>query len=64
MKMREAYGPFSGLSEDRARLDKVAGTNRPGIIGQPFEVIAPAIVEAHNARSSLSFDTLARFDPS
>ena len=59
---------FSGLSEDQsARLDKVAGTNRPvASLANLLKLHRPmAIVdEAHNARSSLSFDTLARFDPS
>lgn len=59
---------FSGLSEDQvARLDKVAGTNRPvASLANLLKLHRPMVIvdEAHNARSSLSFDTLARFDPS
>ena len=59
---------FSGLSEDQvARLDKVEGTNRPvASLANLLKLHRPMVIvdEAHNARSSLSFDTLARFDPS
>lgn len=59
---------FSGLSEDqRARLDKVADTARPvASLANLLKLHRPMVIvdEAHNARSSLSFDTLARFDPS
>ena len=59
---------FSGLSETQlARLDKVEGTNRPvASLANLLKLHRPMVIvdEAHNARSSLSFDTLARFDPS
>ncbi|MGV6838722.1 MAG: DEAD/DEAH box helicase [Planktomarina sp.] len=59
---------FSGLSADQlARLDKVDGTNRPvASLANLLKLHRPMVIvdEAHNARSALSFDTLARFDPS
>lgn len=59
---------FSGLSEDQvARLDKVEGTHRPvASLSNLLKLHRPMVIvdEAHNARTSLSFDTLARFDPS
>ncbi|MGH1575874.1 DEAD/DEAH box helicase [Planktotalea sp.] len=59
---------FSGLSEDQvARLDKVPDTHRPvSSLANLLKLHRPMVIvdEAHNARSALSFDTLARFDPS
>lgn len=59
---------FSGLSEDQlSRLDKVDLTDRPvASLANLLKLHHPMVIvdEAHNARSSLSFDTLARFDPS
>lgn len=60
-------GHFSGLSEaQEARLDKVDGTDRPiSSLSNLLKLHRPVVIvdEAHNARTSLSFDTLARFDP-
>lgn len=59
---------FSGLSEEQnARLDKVDGSARPvASLANLLKLHRPMVIvdEAHNARTSLSFDTLARFDPS
>lgn len=59
---------FSGLSDEQlARLDKVDGTQRPvASLANLLKLHRPMVIvdEAHNARSTLSFDTLARFDPS
>ena len=59
---------FSGLSEaQEARLDKLEGTDRPiASLANILKLHRPMVIvdEAHNARTSLSFDTLARFDPS
>ncbi len=59
---------FSGLSEaQEARLDIVEGTDRPvASLANLLKLHRPMVIvdEAHNARTSLSFDTLARFDPS
>ncbi|KZL01613.1 Type III restriction enzyme, res subunit [Pseudovibrio sp. Ad5] len=59
---------FSGLSQEQEeRLDKVEGTNRPiASLANLLRLHRPMVIvdEAHNARTSLSFDTLARFDPS
>jgi type III restriction enzyme len=59
---------FSSLSEDQKnRLDMVEGTGRPiASLANLLKLHRPMVIvdEAHNARTSLSFDTLARFDPS
>ena len=59
---------FSGLSEAQIeRLEKVEGTQRPVASLANLLSLHNAMVivdEAHNARTSLSFDTLARFSPS
>jgi type III restriction enzyme len=59
---------FSGLTDAQvARLDKVEGTDRPiASLANLLRLHHPMVIvdEAHNARTSLSFDTLARFDPS
>ncbi|MEM9670363.1 MAG: DEAD/DEAH box helicase family protein [Pseudomonadota bacterium] len=59
---------FSGLDEDQiSRLDKVEGTHRPvASLANVLKLHRPMVIvdEAHNARGPLSFDTLARFDPS
>lgn len=59
---------FSSLSDDqKERLDKVEGTDRPvASLANLLKLHRPMVIvdEAHNARTSLSFDTLARFDPS
>ncbi len=59
---------FSSLTRDqRERLDKVEGTDRPtASLANLLKLHRPMVIvdEAHNARTSLSFDTLARFDPS
>ena len=59
---------FSGISEaQEGRLDKVEGTDRPiASLANLLKLHRPMVIvdEAHNARTSLSFDTLARFDPS
>ena len=59
---------FSGLSEPQeAGLEKVEGTNRPvASLANLLRLHRPMVIvdEAHNARTALSFDTLARFSPS
>lgn len=59
---------FSGLDAAQlARLDKVEGTHRPvASLANVLKLHRPMVIvdEAHNARGPLSFDTLARFDPS
>ena len=59
---------FSGLSEEQeARLDAVEDAGRPvASLANLLKLHRPMVIvdEAHNARTSLSFDTLARFDPS
>ena len=59
---------FSGLSEaQEERLDKVPGTQRPiASLANLLRLHRPMVIvdEAHNARTALSFDTLARFSPS
>lgn len=60
---------FSGLTEEQiGRLDKVEGTHRPvASLANLLRLHRPMVIvdEAHNARTALSFDTLARFaDPS
>ena len=59
---------FSGLSEEQfARLDQVDDAGRPvSSLSNLLKLHRPMVIvdEAHNARTSLSFDTLARFDPS
>lgn len=59
---------FSGLSDEQIeRLEKVEGTARPiASLANLLKLHRPMVIvdEAHNARTSLSFDTLARFDPS
>ena len=61
-------GHFAGLSKDQiARLDRVEGTDRPvASLANLLKLHRPMVIvdEAHNARTSLSFDTLSRFDPS
>ena len=59
---------FSGLTEEqRARLDCVEGTKRPiASLANLLKLHRPMVIvdEAHNARTDLSFETLARFTPS
>ncbi len=59
---------FSGLTEaQEAGLEKVEGTNRPvASLANLLRLHRPMVIvdEAHNARTALSFDTLARFSPS
>jgi type III restriction enzyme len=59
---------FSGLTEaQEARLDKVEGTDRPiASLANLLRLHRPMVIvdEALNARTALSFDTLARFAPS
>ena len=59
---------FSGLTEDQvARLNKVEDSNRPvASLANLLKLHRPMVIvdEAHNVRSPLSFDTLARCDPS
>ena len=59
---------FSGLSQDqRARLDQAGDATRPiASFSNLLRLHRPMVIvdEAHNARTSLSFDTLARFEPS
>lgn len=59
---------FSGLDDAQvARLDKVEGTDRPiASLANLLRLHRPMVIvdEAHNARTPLSFDTLARLDPS
>lgn len=59
---------FSGLTPlQLERLEKVEGTDRPvASLCNVLRLHRPMVIvdEAHNARTSLSFDTLQRFDPS
>lgn len=59
---------FSGLTDAQmARLEKVEGTDRPiASLANLLRLHHPMVIvdEAHNARTALSFDTLARFEPS
>lgn len=59
---------FSGLTEaQEERLEKVEGTTRPvASLANLLRLHRPMVIvdEAHNARTALSFDTLARFSPS
>jgi len=59
---------FSGLAPEQvARLEKVEGADRPvASLANLMRLHRPMVIvdEAHNARTSLSFDTLQRFDPS
>ena len=59
---------FSGLDESQiARLEKVEGTDRcVASLANVLKLHRPMVIvdEAHNARTDLSFGTLARFDPS
>lgn len=59
---------FTGLSEDqKANLHRVEGTDRPiASLANLLRLHRPMVIvdEAHNARTALSFDTLARFRPS
>ena len=59
---------FENLGEAQAgRLDKVEGTNRPiASLANLLRLHRPMVIvdEAHNSRSDLSFQTLARFSPS
>lgn len=59
---------FSGLTQEQiGRLEKVEGANRPvASLANLLKLHRPMVIvdEAHNARGPLSFDTLARLDPS
>lgn len=59
---------FSGLSDQQlSDLEKVEGTDRPvASLANLLRLHRPMVIvdEAHNARTPLSFDTLARFSPS
>jgi type III restriction enzyme len=59
---------FSGLTDAQVgRLETVEGTDRPiASLANLLRLHHPMVIvdEAHNARTALSFDTLARFDPS
>ena len=59
---------FSGLTlKQMARMEKLEGTNRPvASLANVLRLHRPMVIvdEAHNARTTLSFDTLKRFDPS
>lgn len=59
---------FSGLEESQLdRLEKIEGTHRPvASLANVLRLHRPMVIvdEAHNARGPLSFETLARFDPS
>ena len=59
---------FSGLTnEQEERLEQLEGAARPiSSFANLLRLHRPMVIvdEAHNARTSLSFDTLARFDPS
>ena len=59
---------FSGLTEaQEARLEQVEGAGRPvASLANLLRLHRPMVIvdEAHNARTALSFDTLARFSPS
>ena len=64
----DLMGHFSGLSTEQIeRLQVVEGTDRPiASLANLLKLHRPMVIvdEAHNARTNLSFDTLARFDPS
>lgn len=59
---------FTGLTDVQiARLETVEGTDRPiASLANLLRLHRPMVIvdEAHNARTTLSFDTLKRFDPS
>lgn len=59
---------FSGLTEQQeAGLEHVVGSGRPvASLANLLRLHRPMVIvdEAHNARTALSFDTLARFSPS
>ena len=59
---------FSGLSEaQEAGLEMIEGAGRPvASLANLLRLHRPMVIvdEAHNARTALSFDTLARFSPS
>jgi type III restriction enzyme len=59
---------FSGLTEEQiARLERVDGAHRPvASLANLLRLHRPMVIvdEAHNVRTPLSFDTLARFSPS
>ena len=59
---------FSGLTEAQvAGLEQVEGAERPvASLANLLRLHRPMVIvdEAHNARTALSFDTLARFSPS
>lgn len=59
---------FSGLTEaQEAGLEQVEGAGRPvASLSNLLRLHRPMVIvdEAHNARTALSFDTLARFSPS
>ena len=59
---------FSGLTEvQEARLEQAEGAGRPvASLANLLRLHRPMVIvdEAHNARTALSFDTLARFSPS
>ena len=59
---------FNGLApEQAARLEQVEGGGRPvASLANLLRLHRPMVIvdEAHNARTALSFDTLARFSPS
>ena len=59
---------FENLTaEQLALLDTIEGTDKPAkSLANVFKLHRPVIVvdEAHNARTGLSFETLARFNPS
>ena len=59
---------FSGLTEaQEAGLEQVEGAGRPvASLANLLRLHRPMVIvdEAHNARTALSFDTLARFSPS
>ena len=58
---------FSGLPDDLlARMEKGEGSNLLHSLANVLRLRRPIVIvdEAHNARTDLSFETLARFDPS
>ena len=58
---------FSGLPEElKAGLDKGEGGNIYNSLANVLHVRRPVVIvdEAHNARTGLTFETLARFNPS
>lgn len=59
---------FSGLTPSQiTRLDKIDGTDQvANTLANVLRLHRPMVIvdEAHNARTDLSFETLARFDPS